>query len=421
MKNFAQIITEKRKELGITQEALATKLGITPQAVSKWENGVGLPDVTLFPAIACALDVSTDELFGINRAEPAETPCEFPQKHEGLPFVGEVNGTACYSDKTFDRIEENLFYFTDGSVADLAKGEVRNCGKGEIRLIKSEQVCRNTKVTIETEGTDLEAFSSLNISLSKPCELKLLRGKHYRIEVMGDADFMKALQTKVENNTLTLSVPSTDQYNHKTKVKNSIVLYMPFTRGKTLVCTLHGSSDVQIEPDFEKMTLFINGSGNILGKNADSLQAKVNGSGDITLDTTKTAVLLVNGSGDIAIKAITENADATINGSGDIELGETKNTTLRIVGSGDIVIGRATGDLNTNISGSGDIEVDGEVENFTCTIAGSGDIHAANLTATTAEITTKGDSSATITIGHIKGVSTEKIGKNTTLVVKKRG
>ena len=38
--NIGRIIAEKRKEAGMTQEQLAQKLMITPQAVSKWENGV---------------------------------------------------------------------------------------------------------------------------------------------------------------------------------------------------------------------------------------------------------------------------------------------------------------------------------------------------------------------------------------------
>ena len=43
---------------------LPVMLGITPQAISKWENGVGYPDVTLFPDIARSLDVSLEMLFG---------------------------------------------------------------------------------------------------------------------------------------------------------------------------------------------------------------------------------------------------------------------------------------------------------------------------------------------------------------------
>ena len=40
MKEFGQLITKKRKQAGLTQNQFAEKLGITPQAVSKWENGV---------------------------------------------------------------------------------------------------------------------------------------------------------------------------------------------------------------------------------------------------------------------------------------------------------------------------------------------------------------------------------------------
>ncbi|MDF2684962.1 MAG: hypothetical protein K0S55_143 [Clostridia bacterium] len=56
-------IAELRKEKGVTQEALAEVVGISAQAVSKWESG-GLPDIELLPAIADYFGVSIDELFG---------------------------------------------------------------------------------------------------------------------------------------------------------------------------------------------------------------------------------------------------------------------------------------------------------------------------------------------------------------------
>ena len=62
-------IKELRKQRGITQEQLANSIGISFQAVSKWENGDNLPDVTMIPAIASFFDVSTDELFDFNRIE----------------------------------------------------------------------------------------------------------------------------------------------------------------------------------------------------------------------------------------------------------------------------------------------------------------------------------------------------------------
>ena len=57
-------ISRLRKDLGLTQEALAGKLGISFQAVSKWETGQTVPDTMLLPAIAQVLGVSTDKLLG---------------------------------------------------------------------------------------------------------------------------------------------------------------------------------------------------------------------------------------------------------------------------------------------------------------------------------------------------------------------
>ena len=57
-----------RKAKNMKQEELAAIVGVSPQAVSKWEQG-GLPDAALLPAIADALDVSIDALFGRQKEE----------------------------------------------------------------------------------------------------------------------------------------------------------------------------------------------------------------------------------------------------------------------------------------------------------------------------------------------------------------
>jgi transcriptional regulator with XRE-family HTH domain len=55
-------IYEKRKEKGLTQEALAEKLGVSAQAVSKWENGATCPDIALLPKLAKIFDITVDAL-----------------------------------------------------------------------------------------------------------------------------------------------------------------------------------------------------------------------------------------------------------------------------------------------------------------------------------------------------------------------
>ena len=54
---------------GMTQEALAAALEVTPQAVSKWENGVTAPDIGLLPGISVAFGVTIDELFSLSDEE----------------------------------------------------------------------------------------------------------------------------------------------------------------------------------------------------------------------------------------------------------------------------------------------------------------------------------------------------------------
>jgi transcriptional regulator with XRE-family HTH domain len=73
-------IAKYRKAKGLTQEELGAKLGVTNQAVSKWESEVSMPDVMLLPEIANALNITLDDLYGIAK-EPEKISCsadDFP-------------------------------------------------------------------------------------------------------------------------------------------------------------------------------------------------------------------------------------------------------------------------------------------------------------------------------------------------------
>lgn len=58
-------IKQLRFKAGLTQEQLAEQLGVSAQAVSKWENAVAMPDISLLPALAGVFGVSIDELFDL--------------------------------------------------------------------------------------------------------------------------------------------------------------------------------------------------------------------------------------------------------------------------------------------------------------------------------------------------------------------
>lgn len=59
---IGKFIAERRKELNITQEVLAKKLGITDRAVSKWERGINLPDASLMLDLCSILGINVNEL-----------------------------------------------------------------------------------------------------------------------------------------------------------------------------------------------------------------------------------------------------------------------------------------------------------------------------------------------------------------------
>lgn len=97
--NIGLKIRELRKRKGITQERLAEYLNISSQAVSKWESGMSLPDITYVPKLAIFFGVSTDVLFSMSedtsdnqRAEYKKQIRELKQRYdyEAATIVAEM-------------------------------------------------------------------------------------------------------------------------------------------------------------------------------------------------------------------------------------------------------------------------------------------------------------------------------------------
>ena len=66
---FGAFIQQRRKELGLTQNDLAEKLNVTSKAVSRWERGVGFPDIRLLEPLADALGLTLIELMQSKKME----------------------------------------------------------------------------------------------------------------------------------------------------------------------------------------------------------------------------------------------------------------------------------------------------------------------------------------------------------------
>lgn len=71
MKTVGEKIAELRKQKNMTQEDFGAMLGISAQSVSKWENHVSMPDISLIPIIADTFDITIDELFDKKASIPS--------------------------------------------------------------------------------------------------------------------------------------------------------------------------------------------------------------------------------------------------------------------------------------------------------------------------------------------------------------
>ncbi len=88
--NLGEKIKQLRKKNNVTQEKLASYLNISYQAISKWENGSSLPDISYVVPLANFFGVSTDELFNMNAQTQNEEMREIMKKGNDLRNNGLV-------------------------------------------------------------------------------------------------------------------------------------------------------------------------------------------------------------------------------------------------------------------------------------------------------------------------------------------
>lgn len=84
---FKERLAETRKEKGYTQAELARRLGVTAQAVSKWERGNTYPDIELLDGISTVLDCSLDYLFRYEKGKKSYVTQDNPQYRSQIEEV----------------------------------------------------------------------------------------------------------------------------------------------------------------------------------------------------------------------------------------------------------------------------------------------------------------------------------------------
>jgi transcriptional regulator with XRE-family HTH domain len=142
-------IKELRNRDGVTQDALAEALGVTGQAISKWENESGYPDIEYITPIANFFNVTIDQLFGHDRSESENKINEYCEKLDGLhrnwadvntridlarqalaEFPAEekllVRLATALWEKWSDDASDECFIFVDGKIVGASVGHFRN-------------------------------------------------------------------------------------------------------------------------------------------------------------------------------------------------------------------------------------------------------------------------------------------------------
>ena len=96
-------IKKLRTENNITQETLAAAIGVTPQAISRWEAEGGYPDIELLPALADFFSVSTDELLGYKLSEREQELADIKKEMDRLAEVGTLEERLAFARTAISR------------------------------------------------------------------------------------------------------------------------------------------------------------------------------------------------------------------------------------------------------------------------------------------------------------------------------
>lgn len=254
--SIGQTIKRLRKERNLTQDELAEQLNVTAQAVSKWENETGLPDISQIIPLASVFGVSTDILFGIEGASENDEALRIVQKADAIKEYGKQNTYLRAYDMMIDGLKkypnnmtllnncirlgltlalpENGYLYSAEHAKEICAETIRQANliilyskniseimaarQSLIFLYSSEG--RYDKATVEAQNfparTDLTLYSNM-------ARVNEYMGNHAREITYLCSDIDYALQT-LEDNTVRLG----KAYYKTGKYNNAIDVYQTF-------------------------------------------------------------------------------------------------------------------------------------------------------------------------------------------------
>jgi len=130
-KTIGEVLKELRKVNNMTQEQVAEVLNVSFQSISRWENGLSYPDITLIPIIAKLFEVSTDTLFDMDTADRERTWGRYEQQYKDYRRSGDLAACRDVMQEALEQfprdyhflmnLVETLYLFEGGSTAERAE------------------------------------------------------------------------------------------------------------------------------------------------------------------------------------------------------------------------------------------------------------------------------------------------------------
>ena len=153
------IIKKLRAETQITQDTLATAIGVTPQAISRWESEVGYPDIELLPALADFFSVSIDELLGYKLSEREEELTSIKKEMARLSEAGTHEQRLTFARNAFAKYpnDANIKVYLAACLCDRwEKVHEQNL------VNEAENLCLSVIDECHDEDTRYDAISTLS-------------------------------------------------------------------------------------------------------------------------------------------------------------------------------------------------------------------------------------------------------------------
>lgn len=148
--NIGENIRRLRLARGMTQEQLSEVFGVSPQAVSRWENGSACPDVTMLPGIAMFFDTTADDILGMAQIRSDENLNRIHGEINAFMEAGDPEGAAAL-------IRESLRLYPDNAGLLMSLAETLAHVAGDAALEEAieieERILRRSDVSMKAKST----------------------------------------------------------------------------------------------------------------------------------------------------------------------------------------------------------------------------------------------------------------------------